>query len=409
MTGRTLITRVGLQNYKSIVGCDVLLGPLTILVGPNGSGKSNFLDALRFVAEALTNGLDQAVRSRGRADDILSRSAVAAGSHEVGIELHLALASGTTARYAFSLGVKSIGGYTVRREECAVSRPANSEGAFYVVENGGDLVGWGGLALDADIAPARVHDRLYLVNASGLPEFRAVYDMLAGMTFYNLNPARMREPRKPDPGLALLPDGANVTSVLRRLHEREPKTKRRLEEFLAQITPGFRQVVTRKSSSFETLQFRQWGSNPRDAWRFQSDQVSDGTLRALGVLVALFQVGPRGGPRASLVGIEEPENALHPAAAGVLLDALADAAETRQVVVTSHSPALLDRDDLDPAMLRAVITEQGSTRIGQVDGASRLVLQQHLYTAGELLRMGQLSPEPDGTQESKSEVATPAE
>jgi predicted ATPase len=59
------ITRVVLKNYTSIVSCDVELRPLTILVGPNGSGKSNFVDALRFVSEALTVGLDQAVRNRG--------------------------------------------------------------------------------------------------------------------------------------------------------------------------------------------------------------------------------------------------------------------------------------------------------------------------------------------------------
>ena len=52
MAGRALITRVVLENYKSIAFCDVKLGPLSILVGPNGAGKSNFLDALRFLSEA---------------------------------------------------------------------------------------------------------------------------------------------------------------------------------------------------------------------------------------------------------------------------------------------------------------------------------------------------------------------
>ena len=43
------VRRVVLRDYKSIRQCDVMLGPLTLLVGLNGSGKSNFLDALRFV------------------------------------------------------------------------------------------------------------------------------------------------------------------------------------------------------------------------------------------------------------------------------------------------------------------------------------------------------------------------
>ena len=48
MSGSAFITRVVLENYKSIADCDISLSPLTFFVGPNGSGKSNFLDALSF-------------------------------------------------------------------------------------------------------------------------------------------------------------------------------------------------------------------------------------------------------------------------------------------------------------------------------------------------------------------------
>ena len=65
MKDSTFITRVFLKNYKSIAACDVWLQPLTFLVGPNGTGKSNFLDALRFVADALNSSLGHAIRDRG--------------------------------------------------------------------------------------------------------------------------------------------------------------------------------------------------------------------------------------------------------------------------------------------------------------------------------------------------------
>ena len=65
MKNSTFITRVSLRNYKSIAACDVQLQPLTFLVGRNGAGKSNFLDALRFVADALNSSLDHAIRARG--------------------------------------------------------------------------------------------------------------------------------------------------------------------------------------------------------------------------------------------------------------------------------------------------------------------------------------------------------
>src|SRR6059058_3995860 len=60
MEGATFLTRVVLENYKSIAHCDVRLGPLNYLVGPNGAGKSNFLDAIRFVADALRHSVGQA-------------------------------------------------------------------------------------------------------------------------------------------------------------------------------------------------------------------------------------------------------------------------------------------------------------------------------------------------------------
>ena len=59
------ISRLRIENYKSIGRCDLSLPPLGFLVGPNGSGKSNLLDALAFVSEALNTSLGHAIRSRG--------------------------------------------------------------------------------------------------------------------------------------------------------------------------------------------------------------------------------------------------------------------------------------------------------------------------------------------------------
>lgn len=84
---------------------------------------------------------------------------------------------------------------------------------------------------------------------------------------------------------------------------------------------------------------------------------------------------------------------MHPAAAGVLFDALTEASEQVQVLVTSKSADLLDRDDLDPSIMRAVASDKGLTVIGDVNTASLRALREHRFTAGELLRAGQISPE----------------
>lgn len=91
---RRLITRVALRNYKSVVACDVELRPLTILVGPNGAGKSNFLDALRFTAQALRFSLDHALRERGGISEVRTRSADHPGSVAVRLDLRLSDATG---------------------------------------------------------------------------------------------------------------------------------------------------------------------------------------------------------------------------------------------------------------------------------------------------------------------------
>lgn len=121
--------------------------------------------------------------------------------------------------------------------------------------------------------------------------------------------------------------------------------------------------------------------------------MSDGTLRALGILVAVLQGVSSPGPVIPLVGIEEPEIALHPAASGILFDILREASEDHQVIVTSHSPDLLDNEEISDDDLLSVALSNGSTVIAPIDEASRSALRDKLYTPGELLRANQLSPD----------------
>jgi len=116
----TFITRVRLSNYKSIEKCDVRLRPLLFLVGPNGSGKSNFLDALRFVADALDKTLDHALRDRGGIKEVRRRS----GGHpnHFTIKLNFKLSDGTVGDYTFRIGAQPQGGYEVQSEECKLNK-----------------------------------------------------------------------------------------------------------------------------------------------------------------------------------------------------------------------------------------------------------------------------------------------
>jgi predicted ATPase len=130
--------------------------------------------------------------------------------------------------------------------------------------------------------------------------------------------------------------------------------------------------------------------------------MSDGTLRALAALVAAFQIVLPIGP--ALVGIEEPETALHPAAMRALVDALDEATLRTQILLTTHSAEMLDNPTIKPENVRVVQLVDGQTVIGPVDEASVEIVARKLSTLGGLERENQLEPDQDD-QERQRELS----
>jgi predicted ATPase len=380
MPNPVFITRLTLRNYKSIAACQLKLGSLTFLVGPNGSGKSNCLDSLRLVSESLRTSLDHALRDRGTIREVRRRS----GGHpnHFAIRLDFNIPNNGIGHYTFQVGAKESGRFEVQTEECVVTNGLREH--FYLVERGHVVNS------SLSLTPAAFSDRLYLVAASGLPEFRPLYDALSGMEIYNLNPKEIGAMQKPDAGELLRRDGSNAASVF---HKLPAKAKQRVNDYLARIVRGVADAETQILGSQETVEFRQAIKGQKHPWRFLAASMSDGTLRAFGILVALFQItGGRPNPP-PLIGLEEPEMALHPAASHILLAALREAATATQVMVTSHSPDLLDDSNIPTEAILAVDNEEGITKIGPIDKAGRSVLKDKLFTPGELLRQNQLAPD----------------
>lgn len=377
------LTRVGLRNYKSIEFCDVTLSPLTYLVGANGSGKSNFLDALHLVRDALSSSLDNAMNERGGLSEVRRRSS--GHPTNFGIRLDFRLPDEQSGFYAFTVGALASGGYEVQKEECSVG--GVGKGPYFLLEKGK-------LKKSSEATfPVVTADRLALVSASGLAAFRPVYDALTAMGFYNLNPKLIRELQKPQDGRLLRPAGENIASVIGHLARTNPAAIAVIEEYLHIVVPMVHGVTREAVGPMESIYFQQDMAGARHPWKFLAQNMSDGTLRALGVLTALFQGNSDHAP--SLIGIEEPETALHPGASAALREALVRASEKTQVIVTSHSPDLLDDRAIAPEDLLVVAAEGGVTRIAPLDQGSRGAMREHLWSAGELLRLNQLSPEPE--------------
>ena len=393
------LTRVCIRNYRSIAACDVNLGSLAFLVGPNGSGKSNFLDAIRFVADALDTTLDHALRDRGGIEEVRRRPRGDRGRrNHFAILFGLKMPNGLSVHYSFEIGTRQ-GRVSIIGEECSVTEAPESgsasqpkdpsaHGMFRLVNGGWFRTRNAKLNTSLkDSMPAVAHDRLYLVSLSGIEPFRSIYDALTRMRFYSLSPEAIRTPQPPDPGMLLRRDGGNLASVIANLQKNSPDTMDRITQYLSHIVPGVQSAERKALGPYETIEFLQKVEGREHPWRFPAASMSDGTLRALGILVALLQDYAS---HPSLVAIEEPELGLHPAAANLLLGALHTAKEHTQVLVTSHSSDLLHSDELPASALLAVEAESGATVIGAIDEGSRQTLHDRLFTPGELLRLNML-------------------
>lgn len=382
------ITRLQLRHYRSIKSVDLRPGPLSILVGPNGSGKSNIVDSLRIVSQALNENLDNALRQRGGVSEVRRRSNGHPTHFTIRIDGQLA---DLFLEYSFSVGATKDRGYAVTDESCRVRPQEFGADDSHFEIKGGEFV-----SSSLDLTPRIHNDRLALVAFSGQPPFNRVFEALAGMEVFSPSPEAMRAAQTPDTGEFLKRDASNIASVLWNLEQNDPETKRQIEMYLGRIVPGVESVSRKPANNWETLEFKQRVGAATAPWNFPATSVSDGTLRALAILTAMLYVPNE--KISSPIVIEEPETALHPAAAGVLLDAIRDASERRQIMVTSHSPDLLDSESIGTDQLFAVRSVKGTTVAERPDETAAFALKEGLFSAGELLRSDQLHPQGDYRQ-----------
>lgn len=369
------IKQLHIKNYKSIGKASVSVPSLCILVGPNGAGKSNFVDALSFVHDCVADSVDLAFNRRGGISAVRRKS----GGHptHVGVRLVIDLGADRLADYSFEVAAETGEKFSIAHERCYVSG-LMEEPVGFEVKHGEFVHEVPGLR--PRIAP----DRLVLFAASAAEEFRPLFDFISGMRFYSIVPTRLRETQEPDPGSYLKRDGSNAAAILKRIQSERPEVYERICRLLAKAVPGIERVEYRSLGKGETLEFKQQVGT-QHPWTFDALNMSDGTLRMLGLLLAVFQPGP-----VSAIAVEEPEATVHPAIADLLVEVLRDAAYERQVIITTHSPDLLDNELIDDDDLRVVTSHQHATVIAPLADVTRKAVQEHLYTTGELLRVDEL-------------------
>ncbi|HET8797081.1 MAG TPA: AAA family ATPase, partial [Thermoanaerobaculia bacterium] len=278
-----MIERVRLKNFKSVERCDVTLRPFTVLVGRNGAGKSNFIDALVFVAESLRAPLPDPIARRGSFRDMTYQRRGGAIDIEIGFR--------TQDGVAGEFGVQLERG-EVRQESLLLSN-----GARYS-RTGRAASVW---IDDKGSATAIASDGLALGPLATFEQFRGAFQALASVHAYRrLDPEAMRSPQEPYAADRLSSDGSNLTRVWARLYKEEPESIGRVTDYLAAIAPGVRSIVPVRIDTYDVLRFHQAFGDGEIS--LPASSMSDGTLRALAILVASRTPS-------SAVVVEEPETA----------------------------------------------------------------------------------------------------
>jgi energy-coupling factor transporter ATP-binding protein EcfA2 len=382
-TSPAFLRRVVLKNFKNIASCSVPLGPVNFIVGANGSGKSNFLDALAFSAESLTQSVDFALRKRGGIGAVRRRSFGHPAS--IGVRLDWELAGGVTGVYAFMLGSQLDGSVEVLRETCAVSSASPTEEPARFEVRSGKLAG----APCADLPELSRSELLLSAAPVGSP-FRVVRDALGAMLVYRLNVAAMREWQNPSPGAVLMPGGENLASVLRVLSAAGGGRLEKVNQRIARLAAGVVGVRSAPQGMRETVEIQQaFGGGEHLAW-FEIGHAAHGAVQMLGTLVAVSAGATEAGEGPKVLAIDDPDAGLHASAAASIRHELLEASSQRQVIATSRDAALLDDSRMPTDSLIASVCDDGMVTIFRADEEGRNIIRR------ELARSGSSSPPGDG-------------
>ena len=379
------IEYLSVQNFRALADVELReLTPLTVLLGPNGSGKSTVFDVFAFLAECFELGLRRAWDKRGRAKELKTRDA----DGPVSIEIKYREPGYPLITY--HLAVDEEGGVPVVVEEWLRWKRGLHGQPFRFLDYkrgvgrtvSGELPDEKDKRIDVQLKSPD----LLAVNALGQfaehPRVAALRDFITGWHVSYLSADGARGQPEAGPQERLSRTGDNLANVIQHLSEQHPqrlekifevlrKRVPRIERVLAETMPDGRLLLQIKDAPF---------SHPVLA-RF----ASDGTLKMLAYLVMLYDPTPP-----PFIGVEEPENFLHPRLLPELAEECRAATERTQLLVTSHSPFFLNA--LRPEEVRVLWRdEKGHTqtkRVSDLDGVTAFVnhgaLLGHLWMEGQL-------------------------
>lgn len=390
------IQRFGLRGLLSFPPDmeDFELGPLNILIGPNGSGKSNLIEAMELLRATPTD-FAAAIRDGGGATEWLWKGDKNQRSAE--IDVNLTIPKHEPLRYRLEFGVSS-SRVEVFDESLEDSKPKQGYAEpffYYRFQKGRPVInirhqesGYSttqrklrrdDLAPDQSVLAQRKEPDLY-------PELTMVGRYLGAIhTFREWSFGRYASIRQPQPAdlleNRLLPDSSNLALLLNQI---EHKDGRRFNQLLKRFFPRFERMSTLVSGGKVQFYLHEAGfSSPVPATR-----LSDGTIRFVAILAILLLPDPP-----PLVCIDEPELGLHPDAVALIAELLIEASERMQLIVATHSDALVSELTSQPDAVIACERPGAGTELRRLE-PEKISHWLEEYRLGDLWRMGELGANP---------------
>ena len=348
-----MLRRLRVKNYKSLRNLDLRLNGLNVLVGPNAAGKSNILDCLAFVGELARGPGPPAFERRGGFADMVW-GGVETERIEIGLQLELPSGRRKEAlAYSLSVGPETKGAI---QGEAAWFGDLDASGPTPVFYREGTLIHYPGRGRTVSVDSGRDSALAHVPPEE--PEAGSFASALASIAIHDFEKARIATSQPVKRETRVAPDGSNAASVLHYLRNEETEAAERIENLLKDAIPEVTRLQTHldpRKDGHVYIAFREKHVPGRiPAWN-----ISEGSARLVATLLALLAP-----PAPSLVAIEAPETALHPYLCEYLVDILKLGARQTQVLITTHSPYLLDY--LPSESLIIVEKDKGETRARRV-------------------------------------------
>ena len=332
------IERLKVRNFRALRNVELSrLTPMTVLLGPNGSGKSTVFDVFAFLAECFESGLRHAWEKRGRARELKSRG------EEGPILIEIAYRERPrTPLITYHLEVDERSGRPAVVSEWLRWKRGSYGAPFRFLDYADGI----GRVISSELpdaqdqrieVPLSSPDTL-AVNALGQlaenPRVVALRNFIMGWHVSYLSSEDTRGQPEAGPQERLNKTGDNLANVIQFLSEEHTDLLASIFAKLRERVPRIEHVTADQMPDGRLLlQIKDAPFNSPVMARF----VSDGTLKMLAYLALLNDPAPP-----PFIGIEEPENFLHPRLLYGLAEECREATEATQILVTTHSPFFLD-------------------------------------------------------------------